>query len=56
MGCILFEMMSYYPPFSGANMKALALSIVNDPVIDIPLEYSPEINLLIKKMLNKDPL
>eukprot|EP00347_Sterkiella_histriomuscorum_P016135 403354356 len=56
MGCILFEMLAYYPPYNGKDMKLLAQSIVRDPVIDIPLEYSQELNMLVKNLLQKNPL
>ncbi|CDW76875.1 protein kinase domain containing protein [Stylonychia lemnae] len=56
LGCILFEMLSYYPPFNGDDMKLLANSIVHDQPIDIPLEFSQDINRLIKKLLMKNPL
>ena len=56
LGCILFEMLSYYPPFNGSDMRQLAQSIIHDEVPDIPSEHSQELNLLVKKLLNKNPI
>ena len=49
-------MVTFFPPFHGSNMKELATKIVTEPIIDIPTEYSQELNFLVKKLLQKNPL
>lgn len=56
LGCILHEMLTLRVPFNGDDIPQLKKSILNDEILDIPIDYSPELNLLVKKLLQKDPL
>ena len=51
LGCILYEMLTYRPPFQAQNMAELSHQILNDQINDIPIEFSQELNLFLKKLL-----
>mmetsp|Transcript_42288 Transcript_42288/g.68123 ORF Transcript_42288/g.68123 Transcript_42288/m.68123 type:complete len:551 (+) Transcript_42288:150-1802(+) len=56
LGCILYHMATNRPPFDGYNMKDLANKIMYGRSPRLPKgKYSVDMNLMIKKMLEKTP-
>jgi len=56
IGCILYNLASLQPPFSGDNLVTLARNIVKSKPNNIPQCYSPKLNNFILKFLIKNPL
>lgn len=54
IGCVLYELCSLNKPFIGDNIVILMQNIVNDPVPEIPKEYSDELRVIVKLLTNKD--
>jgi serine/threonine protein kinase len=56
-GVLLFELLAGCPPFSGEQMAATLMAILNDPLPDL-VQYRPETppacTKLVKQMLEKD--
>ena len=54
LGCILYELATLKHAFAADNLLGLVYKIVQDKYEPIPDRYSPELQELIKKMLQKD--
>jgi len=52
LGVLLFEMCTLSYPFKGDNIAQLAMKIKSGKIPALPIQYSPEINELIKQLLN----
>ncbi|KAG8572776.1 hypothetical protein GDO81_012160, partial [Engystomops pustulosus] len=55
VGCILHEMCCLEHAFTGYSFLAVVLKIVEGPTPSLPEQYSSELNLLMNRMLSKDP-
>jgi protein kinase-like protein len=58
LGCILFELLTGYVPFSGSNPFAILSKHISDPVPSIKNirpDLSPAIEFVVKKALAKNP-
>lgn len=54
LGCILYELCTLRHAFNAQNMAALAVQIIRGKYEPIPSCFSPELSVLIKKMLTSD--
>lgn len=54
LGCFLFELATFNPPFEATNHLSLALKIKNGKVERIPSRFSEELNRVIAWMLSID--
>jgi len=52
LGCLLYELVTFHPPFVASNQLALARKIVHEQ--PEPLRCSTELHFLCTKMLEKD--
>ncbi|KAL6631210.1 kinase-like protein [Neocallimastix californiae] len=52
LGCLIYELCMLEPPFQARTQIQLAKKIKEGKILDIPKEYSQDIRLLIKSMLN----
>uniref|UniRef100_A0A8C4R3E1 non-specific serine/threonine protein kinase n=1 Tax=Eptatretus burgeri TaxID=7764 RepID=A0A8C4R3E1_EPTBU len=52
LGCLLYELCSLMPPFTGSNQKQLAEKIKEGRFKKIPLHFSDELNHVISRMLH----
>ena len=55
LGCVLFEMCQRTHAFNAGNLLGLVWKIVQDDAPPIDACYSPELQQLVKWLLNKDP-
>ena len=55
LGCILYELCTLKRAFDGSNIMALIFQIIKSEVKPIPKIYSKDLQILVKKILNKDP-
>ncbi|KAG8442852.1 hypothetical protein GDO86_011604 [Hymenochirus boettgeri] len=55
LGCILHEMCCLEHAFSGYNFLSVVINIVEGETPSLPERYSSDLNLLMSRMLNKDP-
>ncbi|XP_073425527.1 serine/threonine-protein kinase Nek11 isoform X2 [Dendrobates tinctorius] len=55
MGCILHEMCCLEHAFTGYSFLAVVLKIVEGPTPNLPDRYSSDLNLLMSRLLSKDP-
>ncbi|XP_044150708.1 serine/threonine-protein kinase Nek11 [Bufo gargarizans] len=55
VGCILHEMCCLEHAFTGYSFLAVVLKIVEGPTPSLPDRYSGDLNLLMNRMLSKDP-
>lgn len=55
LGCLLYEMATFSPPFMASNQIALAKKIVHDQPVPLPNSLSSELRFLVQKMLEKEP-
>jgi len=55
MGCILYELMTFKPPFLGENIPQILKNIVMKPPPTLPSNYSPELRGVCLKLLSKKP-
>ncbi|EGR34273.1 hypothetical protein IMG5_018110 [Ichthyophthirius multifiliis] len=55
LGCLIYEMTCLKPPFLSKDNEDLSKKISKGYFEDIPSNYSQELNLFIKKMLNLNP-
>ncbi|XP_073534187.1 serine/threonine-protein kinase Nek11 isoform X3 [Phyllobates terribilis] len=55
MGCILHEMCCLEHAFTGHSFLAVVLKIVEGPTPTLPDRYSSDLNLLMDRLLSKDP-
>ncbi|KAM8967494.1 serine/threonine-protein kinase Nek11 isoform 2-T2 [Pelodytes ibericus] len=56
LGCILHEMCCLEHAFRGYSFLAVVILIVEGETPSLPDRYSQDLNLLMNRMLNKDPL
>ena len=54
LGCILFELCTFNHPFDARSQAALILKIINEPVGNIPNDFSSDLKNLIKVLLEKN--
>lgn len=54
LGVILYELCTLRQPFQADNLLGLVFKIVQDNPAPIPETYSPELQELVTKLLNKD--
>ncbi|ORX59336.1 kinase-like protein [Piromyces finnis] len=52
LGCLIYELCTLEPPFQARTQILLAKKIKEGKILDIPKEYSQDMRLLIKSMLN----
>lgn len=55
LGCVLYEMITFSPPFKGEDMEDLYQNIVTKNFDSIPSSYSQNLKLLIDGLLEKTP-
>ncbi|XP_075683241.1 serine/threonine-protein kinase Nek11 isoform X1 [Rhinoderma darwinii] len=55
VGCILHEMCCLEHAFTGYSFLAVVLKIVEGPTPPLPDHYSSDLNLLMNRMLSKEP-
>ncbi|XP_069814437.1 serine/threonine-protein kinase Nek11 isoform X2 [Dendropsophus ebraccatus] len=55
LGCILYEMCCLEHAFTGYSFLAVVLKIVESPTPSLPDHYSCDLNLLMNRMLSKEP-
>ena len=55
MGCVLYEICTFKPPFKGNNLDELYKNIMKGVFDAIPNCYSRELNEIISSMLRKNP-
>ncbi|KAG9476079.1 hypothetical protein GDO78_002909 [Eleutherodactylus coqui] len=55
VGCILHEMCCFEHAFTGYSFLAVVLKIVEGPTPSLPDYYSHDLNLLLNRMLSKNP-
>ncbi|TYZ69373.1 hypothetical protein PybrP1_005635 [[Pythium] brassicae (nom. inval.)] len=55
LGCILHELATFSPPFSGKALGAVVFQIMNAEPPALPPLYSRELQDLVKTLLTKDP-
>lgn len=51
LGCVLYEMITFKPPFQGDDMEDLYQSIVMGTFESIPSTYSENLKLMIDSLL-----
>ena len=54
LGVILYELCTLRQPFQCDNLLGLVFKIVQDDPDPIPTTYSPELQELVRKLMNKD--
>lgn len=55
LGCVLYEMCCFEPPFKGKDFKALHKKIMTGVFMRLPMAYSSNLNNLIGRCLIVDP-
>lgn len=55
LGCILYEMCSFRPPFVARNFKELRRAVMLGAFPPLPASYSEELSLLVKALLQLNP-
>jgi serine/threonine protein kinase/Tfp pilus assembly protein PilF len=58
LGCVLFEILTSQPPFSGKHEQALLYSILNEPpqrISDLRKDLPHQLGMIIQRCLEKDP-
>ena len=55
LGCFLYEMATFNPPFTASNQLSLALKIKNGNVANIPSIYSQELSSVIMCLMRVNP-
>ena len=55
LGCVLYELTALKPPFRADDMEGLYKKIVKGTYPKIPNTYSPDLNLVIKTLLQVQP-
>lgn len=55
LGVVLYEMLCFSRPFDGQDLTMLTESIIHQQHGSIPDFYSPELQHLVDRLLNKDP-
>lgn len=54
-GCVIYELVSLFPPFTAKNHLALAEKIISGEIERIPERYSEDLHEVIQQMLRVDP-
>ena len=54
MGVIIYELITLKKPFESANIRSLFEKIKNVPLDPLPDHTSPDLQLVVKAILNKD--
>jgi NIMA (never in mitosis gene a)-related kinase len=52
LGVLLYEMCALTYPFKAESIPTLAMKIVSGKVPALPVQYGPEINTLLKQIMN----
>ena len=55
LGCFLYEMATFSPPFNASNQLSLAMKIKNGNIEPIPNTYSQELNNVIMSLIRVNP-
>ncbi|RLN83850.1 hypothetical protein BBO99_00001748 [Phytophthora kernoviae] len=55
LGCVLYELASYSPPFTGLALGAVVHQILHNDPLPIPQHFSPPFRSLVTRLLDKDP-
>ncbi|XP_027025946.2 serine/threonine-protein kinase Nek11 isoform X3 [Tachysurus fulvidraco] len=55
LGCILYEMCCLKHAFEGQSFLSVVQKIMESPTPSLPEKYSPELNSLMQKMLERSP-
>ena len=55
LGCLLYEMVAFHPPFLADDMNALSHKVRNCPPARYSGRWSSDMNGLITRLLSKDP-
>ncbi|KAI9555077.1 hypothetical protein GHT06_017592 [Daphnia sinensis] len=55
LGCVLYQLMTLRPPFTGRNMNQLLIAIVRGHFPPMPARYSYELRQTVATMLRKNP-
>lgn len=55
LGCVLYQLMTLRPPFTGRNMNQLLISILRGHFPPMPARYSYELRHTVATMLRKNP-
>jgi len=55
LGCVLYEMCALKPPFMADNLRELSKKIIAGVYSKIPSIYSPEMNRVIRGLLQTNP-
>jgi NIMA (never in mitosis gene a)-related kinase len=51
LGCVLYEMITLYPPFRAADMEGLSRKVIRGVFTPIPSTFSKDLATVVKKML-----
>ena len=55
LGCFLYEITTFSPPFNASNQLSLAMKIKNGNIEPIPNTYSQELNNVIMSLIRVNP-
>ena len=55
LGCLVYELATLKHPFEATSANELSRKVTKKKTPDIPIFYSQELNLIIKKCLTKNP-
>jgi NIMA (never in mitosis gene a)-related kinase 1/4/5 len=55
LGCIIFEMCQFSPPFLAEDMAGLSRKVRHNACPRISSQYSTDLQALVKRLLSKDP-
>ncbi|CAG9325748.1 unnamed protein product [Blepharisma stoltei] len=55
LGCVIYELAALEPPFKSADMKGLYRKVTSGKIPRLPDNYSSDLNLIIKCMLQVKP-
>lgn len=55
LGCLIYELCTFSPPFRGHDMKSLSTSILRSATPRIPPKYGKFLDVCVRALLQKDP-
>lgn len=55
LGCVMYEMITLYPPFRAEDMEGLYKKIIRGSYARIPAQYSQDLSNMIRALLQTDP-
>lgn len=55
LGCVLYELVTFHPPFKAADMEGLYKKVIKGLYPKIPAYYSRDLAIVIKLMLKLNP-